>query len=296
RLWVASSEYTADVRISQEIMAQTAENYRKIRNTFRFLLGNVADFNPEKDRIPYEQMPEIDQIMMNLLNNLIDKVVNAYENYRFDEVYRSILSYMTNELSAFYCDFTKDVLYIEVADNPERRSIQTVFYENLSALVRLLTPIIPHTTEEVYSHMPYEKEESVYLTNMPKSLRYANGAVLLNKYEMFKDLRSDVLKALEEARSQKIIGKSLASKVVLKPSETTLKLLNSMKVDWAKVFIVSEFAVTSDDIDGTEYKSGIIQITARQGHVCSRCWKVVDEVNEDELCNRCSQIIKKMRS
>lgn len=296
RLWVASSEYTADVRISQEIMAQTAENYRKIRNTFRFLLGNVADFNPEKDRIPYEQMPEIDQIMMNLLNNLIDKVVNAYENYRFDEVYRSILSYMTNELSAFYCDFTKDVLYIEVADNTERRSIQTVFYENLSALVRLLTPIIPHTTEEVYSHMPYEKEESVYLTNMPKSLRYANGAVLLNKYEMFKDLRSDVLKALEEARSQKIIGKSLASKVVLKPSETTLKLLNSMKVDWAKVFIVSEFAVTSDDIDGTEYKSGIIQITARQGHVCSRCWKVVDEVNEDELCNRCSQIIKKMRS
>lgn len=296
RLWVASSEYTADVRISQEIMAQTAENYRKIRNTFRFLLGNVADFNPEKDRIPYEQMPEIDQIMMNLLNNLIDKVVNAYENYRFDEVYRSILTYMTNELSAFYCDFTKDVLYIEVADNPERRSIQTVFYENLSALVRLLTPIIPHTTEEVYSHMPYEKEESVYLTNMPKSLRYANGAVLLNKYEMFKDLRSDVLKALEEARSQKIIGKSLASKVVLKPSETTLKLLNSMKVDWAKVFIVSEFAVTSDDIDGTEYKSGIIQITARQGHVCSRCWKVVDEVNEDELCNRCSQIIKKMRS
>lgn len=296
RLWVASSEYTADVRISQEIMAQTAENYRKIRNTFRFLLGNVADFNPEKDRIPYEQMPEIDQIMMNLLNNLIDKVVNAYENYRFDEVYRSILTYMTNELSAFYCDFTKDVLYIEVADNPERRSIQTVFYENLSALVRLLTPIIPHTTEEVYSHMPYEKEESVYLTNMPKSLRYANGAVLLNKYEMFKDLRSDVLKALEEARSQKIIGKSLASKVVLKPSETTLKLFNSMKVDWAKVFIVSEFAVTSDDIDGTEYKSGIIQITARQGHVCSRCWKVVDEVNEDELCNRCSQIIKKMRS
>ena len=133
------------------------------------MLGNLSDFNPENDRIPYEQMPEIDQVMMNLLNNLIDKVVKAYENYQFDEVYRSILTYMTNELSAFYLDFTKDVLYIETVDNPERRSIQTVFYENLSSLVSLLTPIIPHTTEEVYSHIPYEKEESVYFTNMPKS-------------------------------------------------------------------------------------------------------------------------------
>lgn len=296
RLWVAGSEYTADIRISDEIMKQAAENYRKIRNTFRFLLGNLSDFNPETDRIPYEQMPEIDQIMMNLLNNLIDKVVNAYENYQFDEVYRSILTYMTNELSAFYLDFTKDVLYIETVDNPERRSIQTVFYENLSALVRLLTPIIPHTTEEVYSHMPYEKEESVYLTNMPKSLRYANGTVLLNKYEQFKELRSDVLKALEEARNNKIIGKSLASKVVLKPSEATLKLLNSFKVDLAKVFIVSEFVVTSEDIDGDEYESGIIQVSAREGHVCGRCWKVVDEVNEEDLCNRCNNIIKIMRS
>lgn len=296
RLWVASCEYTSDVRISLDIMKQTAENYRKIRNTFRFLLGNLFDFNPETDKVPYEQMPEMDQIMMNLLNNLIDRVMSAYENYRFDEVYRAILTYMTNELSAFYCDFTKDVLYIETADNPERRSIQTVFYENLSALVRLLSPILPHTTEEVFSHMPYEKEESVYLTNMPKSLRYANGAVLLNKYEGFKDLRDDVLKALEEARVNKIIGKSLASKVVLKPSEATLKLLNSLKIDLAKVFIVSEFVVTNEDIEGGEYESGIIQVTARAGHVCSRCWKVFDELNEDELCNRCNEIIKKTRS
>jgi isoleucyl-tRNA synthetase len=163
RLWVAGSEYTADIRISNEIMKQAAENYRKIRNTFRFLLGNLSDFNPENDRIPYEQMPEIDQVMMNLLNNLIDKVVKAYENYQFDEVYRSILTYMTNELSAFLLDFTKDVLYIETVDNPERRSIQTVFYENLSALVRLLTPIIPHTTEEVYTRIYLMKKKRAYI-------------------------------------------------------------------------------------------------------------------------------------
>ena len=294
RLWAASVEYTSDVRISKEIMRQAAENYRKIRNTFRFLLGNLSDFNPEKDKVPYEKMPEIDKMMINLLNNLTEKAISSYENYHFDEVYRTILTYMTNELSAFYLDFTKDILYIELVDNFERRSIQTVFYENLSVLVRLLTPIIPHTTEEVYSHMQ-EAEESVYLTDLPVSRRFANSNALINKYEAFKDLRNDVLKALEEARNVKIIGKSLASKVVIKPAEATLKLLNSINFDLEKIFIVSEFVVTNEDIDGSEYPSGIIRIEARKGHICSRCWKTVDELNEDELCERCDNIIKTMR-
>jgi isoleucyl-tRNA synthetase len=295
RLWVASVEYTADVRISQEIIRQLSENYRKIRNTFRFLLGNLNDFDPKRDRIPYEQMPEIDQIMTNLLNALIEKVITAYENYRFDEVYRTVLTYMTNDLSAFYLDFTKDILYIENVDNPERRSIQTVFYDNLSVLVRLLTPIIPHTTEEVFSYMRQD-EESVYLTNLPKALRFANSTALLNKYEAFKDLRSDVLKALEEARNNKIIGKSLASKVVIKPTEATLKLLNSLHFNLEKIFIVSEFVITNDEIEGNAFDSGIIQVTAREGKVCSRCWRTVDDLNEDELCERCNKIINSMRS
>lgn len=293
RLWVASVDFTSDVRISKEMMKQASENYRKIRNTFRFLLGNLFDYDDQRDRIKYANMKEMDQIMVNLLNILIEKVLNAYEHYHFDEVYRLILTYMTNDLSSFYLDYTKDILYIEEADNIDRRSIQTVFYDNLYALVRLLTPIIPHTTEEVYSHMSGDKCESIYLTNMPTVSRFANSTALLNKYEAFNELRDDVLKALEDARNNKVIGKSLASKVVIKPSEKASKLIFSMKDDLAKIFIVSEFEVTNDNIEGKTFDSGIIQVTARDGHRCSRCWKVVDELTEDELCERCHTIINK---
>lgn len=294
RLWVASVEYTADVRISKDIMKQASEGYRKIRNTFRFLLGNLYDYDDKVNRVSYKDMPEIDQCMVNLLNSLVEKTLNAYQNYKFDEVYRLISTYMTNDLSAFYLDFTKDVLYIEAKDNIERRSIQTVFYDNLSALVRLLTPIIPFTTEEVYSYMNGEKEESVYLTSMPTVSKYANTSELLNKYEDFHDFRDDVLKAIEVARNSKIIGKSLSAKVVVKPSEKANKLISNLNFDLKKIFIVSEFVVTNDEIDGDEYDSGTISVTARDGIVCSRCWQVVDHVDDDGLCPRCDNIVKDM--
>jgi len=294
RLWVASVEYTADVCISKEIMKQASDAYRKIRNTFRFLLGNLSDYDDKKNRINYTDMPEIDQCMINVLNSLIEKTLNAYQNYEFDEVYRLISTYMTNDLSSFYLDFTKDVLYIEACDNLERRSIQTVFYDNLSALVRLLTPIIPFTTEEVYSYMNGEKEESVYLTSMPTVSKYANTNELLHKYEEFHEFRDDILKAIEVARASKIIGKSLSAKVTIKPSEKANKLISNLHFDLKKIFIVSEFVVTNEDIQGEEYPSGIISVEARQGHICSRCWQVVDHVNEDELCPRCEKIVKDM--
>ncbi|HQC74964.1 MAG TPA: isoleucine--tRNA ligase, partial [Bacilli bacterium] len=154
RLWVASVEYTSDVRISKDIMRQTAETYRKIRNTFRFLLGNLFDYDHQKDAVAYEQLAEVDQYMVCLLNDVIAKVRIAYDNYAFDEVARLIILYMTNDLSAFYLDFTKDILYIETANHQARRSIQTVFYQNLMALAALLTPILPHTMEEVYQYAP----------------------------------------------------------------------------------------------------------------------------------------------
>lgn len=293
RLWVASVEFTNDVRISNDIIKQISESYRKIRNTFRFLLGNLFDYDNDKDRVPYENMKEIDQVIISSLNVLIEKVLLAYEQYKFDEVLRLIMTYVTNELSSFYLDFTKDVLYIEESNNPERRSIQTVFYDNLYALVRLLTPIIPHTTEEVYQHMTNKEEESVYLTTLPKVFKAANSSALLAKYESFKELRDDVLKALEEARNNKIIGKSLVSKVVIKPTEKVAKLINSIQDDLAKIFIVSDFVVTNEDIEGLETESGIIQVSLKEGPTCSRCWKVVDEVTEDELCERCDKIINK---
>lgn len=294
RLWVASVEYTADVRISQDIIKQNAEAYRKIRNTFRFLLGNLSDFDPNKDRIAYKNMPEIDQYMVNLMNEIVEKTLNAYENYAFDEVFRILLTYITNDLSAFYLDFTKDVLYIEAENNLERRSIQTVMFDNLNVLVRMLTPIIPFTTEEVYAYMNGEKEESVYLTTMPTVNKFANTNELLNKYKEFMVFRDDVLKAIEVARTQKIIGKSLSAKLMIRPIEKTAKLLSSIKADLRKVFIVSECVITNEDIPGDTYDSGIIHVSARQGIVCKRCWQVVDEVDADGLCPRCEKIIENL--
>lgn len=295
RLWVASVDFKSDVRISNEIMKQMSEAYRKIRNTFRFLLGNLSDFDPEKDFVQYDKMPEIDQYMVSNLNKLIEKVLNAYEKYSFDEVFRLVLTYMTNDLSAFYLDFTKDIIYIDAMESFERRSIQTVFYENLYALVRILTPIIPFTTEEVYDHFRGKKEESVYLTRMPIVKGFANSNELLNKYSEFMEIRDDVLKAIEVARNDKIIGKSLSAKIEMKPTEKTARLLSSLKVDLKKVFIVSEFVLTNDDIDGDSYECGIIKVTPRDGTICSRCWQVVDDVNHDGLCPRCENVVEELR-
>lgn len=203
RLWVASVEYQADFRMSKELLKQVSESYRKIRNTFRFLLGNLADFDPEVNIVQYEKMFEVDQFMMCKLNELVKEVHESYNKYEFDEVYRNVLNFITNELSAFYLDFTKDILYIEAEDSLERRSIQTVLYNTLYSLITLLTPIIPHTTEEVYQYLPGKKLESVYLCDMVKSTYYINSDELMDKYEKLLKVRDDVLKALEVARNEK---------------------------------------------------------------------------------------------
>ncbi|MDQ1003802.1 isoleucyl-tRNA synthetase [Neobacillus niacini] len=159
RLWVASVDYQADVRVSDAILKQVAEVYRKIRNTFRFLLGNLADFNPETDRVSYENLREVDQFMLVKLNKLIKYSLNAYENYEFAGIYHAVNNFCTLDLSAFYLDFAKDVLYIESVNNPERRAIQTVLYDSLVALTKLVTPILPHTADEVWKFIPAVTEE-----------------------------------------------------------------------------------------------------------------------------------------
>lgn len=290
RLWAASIDYQSDFRISKDLIKQISESYRKIRNTFRFLLGNIFDFNPKTDYIEYQRLPEIDQYMICRLNEIIEKVHSSYQRYAFEEVYRTILLYMTNDLSAFYLDFTKDILYIEKADALVRRSIQTVFYRNLIALSALLTPIIPHTTEEVYQYMPGKKELSIYLTDMPRAVKFGNEKELLSKYGGLLELRDDVLKALEEARSEKIIGKSLGAHVIIQPNAKMSKLISSLDVDLAQVFIVSKCTITSSLEDGKTYASGTIAIKPASGFTCSRCWQVVPEI-KDNLCPRCKKII-----
>ena len=293
RLWVASVDYQADCRISKDILAQNAEAYRKIRNTFRFMLGNLFDFDPEKDAIKYEDLHEEDQYMMCLLQDLIAKLHQAYDNYAFDEVYRSSLTYMTNQLSSYYLDYTKDILYIDKADSFERRSVQTVIYHTCYALATMLTPIIPHTTEEVYQYFVGPKKESIYLEKMPYAVRYANSEELKSRFDKFMAFRDDVLKALENARNNKVIGKSFSARLTIKPNSEVKYLIGQLPINLQRIFIVSQLVITDEDIDGEEFASGKILVTPAEGVVCSRCWQVVESVNEDELCPRCAEILKK---
>lgn len=294
RLWAASVEYQADVRISKDLLKQVSEAYRKIRNTFRFLLGNLFDFDPSKDQVPYEKMPEIDQFILCKLDEIIESTHQSYNKYEFADVVRNILNFITNELSSFYLDFTKDVLYIEDAASPMRRSIQTVYYTTLKALATLLTPIIPHTTEEVYSYMPGTKQESIYLEDMVQVAHYKGSKDLLEKYESLMLVRDDVLKALEEARSEKIIGKSLNAHVIFYPTDKVAKLLTTIKVNLKQIFIVYDFTISPNDIDSKVYPSGKIKIEAAVGQTCSRCWQIVPSINPDELCPRCAAIVNKI--
>ncbi|EGC91210.1 isoleucine--tRNA ligase [Turicibacter sp. HGF1] len=294
RLWVASVDYQADVRISEDLIKQVAESYRKMRNTFRFLLGNLFDFNPETDLVAYEDLNEVDQFMMIRLNELTKELKSAYEEYRFDDVFKTVNNYISNDLSAFYLDFTKDILYIEKADSQARRSIQTILYHHVYDMCRLLAPVIPHTADEVYSYIPGHTEISVYLTDMPVVKEYANAAEVTTKWSQFLSLRHDVLKALEEARNQKVIGKSLTASLHLYPNGETKALLNSLQADLKQIFIVSECVLEEGEApeDALQFDGLAVVVKAAEGHTCDRCWLVVPAANEQGICPRCAEVIE----
>ncbi|WP_045515359.1 isoleucine--tRNA ligase [Neobacillus niacini] len=300
RLWVASVDYQADVRVSDAILKQVAEVYRKIRNTFRFLLGNLADFDPATDKVAYENLREVDQFMLVKLNKLIKSVRNAYENYEFAGIYHAVNNFCTLDLSAFYLDFAKDVLYIEAVDNHERRAIQTVLYESLLALTKLVSPILSHTADEVWKFIPAVTEESVQLTDMPEYQELNNAVALEEKWTSFMKLRDDVLKALEEARNQKVIGKSLTAKVSLYVNDNTKNLLDSIYENVQQLFIISGFEVAGSYDQAPEnaikLDTAAIVVTKAEGETCERCWVVTPEVGKDSehptLCPRCAEVVK----
>ncbi|WP_338451984.1 isoleucine--tRNA ligase [Niallia oryzisoli] len=300
RLWVASVDYQADVRVSDAILKQVAEVYRKIRNTFRFLLGNLADFDPAKDAIPYEKLREVDQFMLVKLNELVKQVRHNYENYEYASIYHAVNNFCTLDLSSFYLDFAKDVLYIEAKDQYDRRAIQTVLYESLLSLTKLIAPILSHTADEVWSFIPAVQEPSVQLTDFPEAKEISGAGELLTKWSKFMNLRDDVLKALEEARNEKVIGKSLTAKVTLYVNDDTKGLLDSIEENLQQLFIVSGFEV----IDGYEkapeqalkLEHAAIVVSKAEGETCERCWTVTPNVGENEnhptLCPRCADVVQ----
>lgn len=304
RLWVASVDYQADVRVSDPILKQVAEVYRKIRNTFRFLLGTLDGFDPKADSLTCEELREVDQFMLVKLNKLIKNVTKAYNEYEFANIYHMINNFCTLDLSAFYLDYAKDILYCEAPNSADRRAIQTVLYDVLLSLTKLVSPILSHTADEVWAYIPNMEEESVQLTDMPTPKEYANEQELEEKWSKFMDLRDDVLKALEEARNAKVIGKSLNAKVSMYVTTETKVLLETIQESFEQLFIVSQFEIAGDkDVapaDAASFENCAIVISKAEGDTCERCWNVSEAVGAVEehptLCPRCASVVKEAYS
>ena len=292
RLWSASVDYTQDVRISNDILKQVSETYRKIRNTFRFLLGNLfnGSFDNRTDLLSYGELEELDKYMVLKFEKVVAKVLDYYENYQFNSITTELINFFNVELSSFYLDYGKDILYIEAEKSHKRLSMLTVLYTVLSKSVRLLAPILSFTAEEVYDNMPYEDAESVHLTDFPAK-NLIDDEALEAKWDKLLEVRDDVNKALEESRNEKVIGKSLEAAVEIYSNDSeVVELLNSVD-NLHQLFIVSSVEVKEND--GVAYDLATVKVTKAEGHRCERCWNIVDEVNEEGLCPRCASILNK---
>ncbi|MBC1482909.1 isoleucine--tRNA ligase [Listeria sp. FSL L7-1509] len=301
RLWVASVDYQADVRVSEEILKQVSEVYRKIRNTMRFLLGNIHDFEPAKNSVSYENLREVDKYMLIKLNDLVKNVKDSYEAFEFSTIYHQINNFCTVELSQFYLDFAKDVVYIEAMDMHDRRAMQTVFYESVMTLTKLLAPILPHTTEEVWHNLIGEGAESIHLQDLPEVKVLADSEEITAKWSAFMQIRDNVQKALEFARNEKLIGKSMLAKVTLYVDGEAKTLFDSLEGDFAQLFIVSDFELVEGVENAPESALKVnqvaVQITVAEGETCERCRVVKKDVganpNHPTLCARCADIVVK---
>ncbi len=304
RLWVASIDTESDVRVSMDILSQVSEVYRKIRNTLRFLIANTSDFNPKEDGIDFAELRPVDKYMLVKFNELVKQIRKAYDNYSFMSVYKSIINFITNDLSSFYLDFAKDVVYIEAANSPERRSMQTVMYVILKDLVKVLVPILPHTAEETWTYLEHEPENFAYLAEMPEAAEIPGSEELLGNWQEFLDFRDKILKALESAREAKLIGKSLEATVTIYPNEVVRTLLTAIDENVAQPLIVSNFVVANGTVSDApeaamKFDDLAVLVEHAAGDVCDRCRRTDETVghNANEnlkmLCEHCAHIVEK---
>ncbi|MGL5202186.1 isoleucine--tRNA ligase [Cetobacterium sp.] len=304
RLWCASVDYSEDVKISDNILKQMAEAYRRVRNTARYILGNSADFNPATDAVAYEDLMEIDKWALNKLERLKRTVTESYEKYEFYNLFQEIHYFSGIDMSAFYLDIIKDRLYTEKADSKERRAAQTVMSEVLVTLTKMVAPILSFTAEEIWETLPesLKDSESVLLTDW-----YVNNDQYLNdeldtKWEEIAKLRKDVNKTLELARQgeNKIIGNSLDAKVILNAADADLeRFLQENKEILEEVFIVSQLVITNEKDDsfvkGEEQEALFVKVEHADGEKCERCWKYSTELGtnpeHETICPRCTSAL-----
>ena len=292
RLWAASEDFKADMRIGDSNLKQVSDQYRKIRNTFRFMLGNLdkEDFDPSM-AVPYEQLEPVDKYMVIALNDMAKKVEEAYANYDFVLATSTMTNFMTNELSSYYCDFAKDILYCDRLDSPRRRKIQTVLYMAVDYLVRLWSPVLAYTADEVWQHFGNKEAASVHYTNFAKTYEYPDEDVIRKEFDRLHAIRTDIFKAREEAINAKTIEKPMQAHVILHVSDEDKQLLQKAFSDKINQWlIVAKVSFTDEELD--QYDNSQVRIEMAEGHVCPRCWNIVEEENEDGLCDRCYEALK----
>ena len=298
RLWVSATDYREDIRISENILKQLSDAYRRIRNTSRFMLGNLMDFDPAADIVSYDAMPEIDRFALHKLQGVITKALKAYDEYEYHIIYHALHNYCTLDLSAFYLDILKDRLYTSPPKSDARRSAQTVMYFVLDSLARIMAPLLPFTAEEIWEYMPAgsDKESSVHIALLPQVDRRWKDDNLAQKWEAILEVRGEVTRALEEARAAKQIGHPLDAAVTISAREDLYNLLQPYEEDLRFIFIVSSVSLLKDEPPDGSFESekleGLsIQVEAARGEKCERCWIHELSVGSDRehptICERC---------
>lgn len=296
RLWVASSDYHSDIRISKPILSQLSDAYKKIRNTARFILGNLGNgkgFDPDTDSVPYDKLTELDKWALMRLDSLIDKVNEGYNAFDFHIAFHAIHNFCVIDMSNFYLDIIKDRLYCEKEDSEIRRSAQTAMYRILSAVARLAAPIISFTAEEIWQFMPHtasDDTESVFLNQMPEKSGIQFDSEFIDKWNFLYSVREQVNKVLEEARNAKTIGKSLEAKIVVKSSGEDYEKYLALAEQLQEVLIVSGIEVEKSDSETT------FEVAKADGEKCERCWCYSKYVGTNHthptLCQRCAVVIE----
>lgn len=306
RLWVASSDYHSDIRISKPILSQLSDAYKKIRNTARFILGNIGNgrgFDPDTDSVPDDKLTELDKWAVMRLDALIDKVNEGYSAFDFHIAFHAIHNFCVIDMSNFYLDIIKDRLYCEKEESELRRSAQTTMYRILSAIARLSAPIISFTAEEIWQFMPHtaaDDKESVFLNQMPDKSGMEFSAEFADKWNFIYSVREQANKALENARNAKIIGKSLEAKVLIHCNEDQVDAYEKFKQDLTSALIVSEVIIAGDrdakDVETNGITVSNIEVAKAEGEKCERCWCYSKYVGTNHthptLCERCAIAIE----
>lgn len=288
RIWVSHEDYGQDLTISKEMMTRITDTYRRFRNTIRFLLGNLNDFDPANDQVGYEQMTPLDQWALHQLNQLIEKTTAAYEAFEFYKVYHALNTFFAHDLSATYLDILKDRLYTGKATGVKRRAAQTVLYRTLQALCGIMAPIASFLAEETYSYLPGQKKESVFLTDFPLPEKSWNNPKIEQDFAVLLEVRAAAAKELEELRRQKVIGSSLDAKITIHAPGGTRKVLEAYSASLREFFMVSQYTVT----DAAELK---ISAAKADGVKCERCWHYDEATGKDSrfpaVCPKCVEAL-----